>query len=58
MGRLDGEVKRETCMLKRSYKDPIQKHSPRLTNRYSLDFGDTTGKQMSKYGKMTFEQRK
>jgi hypothetical protein len=53
MGRVSGEVARESNMLERSYKDPVKKHLPKLANRYSLDFGDTTGKFLSRIGPKT-----
>mmetsp|Transcript_26015 Transcript_26015/g.23031 ORF Transcript_26015/g.23031 Transcript_26015/m.23031 type:complete len:145 (+) Transcript_26015:311-745(+) len=45
-------------MLERSYIDPVRKHKPKLANRYSIDFGEATGKNLSKYGKMSFDKRK
>ena len=58
MGRVSGEVMREANMLARSYRDPIKKHEPKLANRYSIDFGDTTGKFLSRVGGMSFAKRK
>ena len=58
MGKVDGDVLRHALMLKRSYVDPVKKHQPKLANRYSIDFGEASGKSLSKYGKMAFEKRK
>lgn len=57
-GKIDGDVKRHANMLARSYKDPVEKHEPKITNRYSLDFGDASGKFLSRYGRMAFDKRK
>ncbi|CAI2379162.1 unnamed protein product [Moneuplotes crassus] len=58
MGKISGDVARKAFMLERSYKDPVEKHPKKLANRYSIDFGNTTGKQLSKYGRMAFQKRK
>jgi hypothetical protein len=58
MGKISGDVAREAHMLQRSYRDPVEQHEAKLTNRYSLDFGDATGKFLSKVGMMALNKRK